>query len=344
MDLVRRATRDTAWITWFATRPRVPYWLLAAVWATIPLLQLVLYRALVSVVGVAPGPVDPQLPNRIANTYLILLSFAFLRIGARESTPVARLSGEPIESRTVGVTRGLLVPLIVAAILSTTYLVGLIASIGAERIAAAPLVFFGTYLAGLAISLPESAAFWFAVVGLLLVERVARGSLPRTFPEDRSLGLRPVGRFWLFIFITYTAGSVPVLVTSGAGNLPNFLAAVAIVMLGFAVMAFAVWRLHTTMADERERRVTAARETYATAYRAAERALAVDATSGGRGGGTPALAPASTALLAADALVRGAESIHEWPFNEGVQRIVAVILTGVMTAIVVRLVFFAVGL
>jgi hypothetical protein len=49
-------------------------------------------------------------------------------------------------------------------------------------------------------------------------------------------------------------------------------------------------------------------------------------------------------LLEAEAILRGAESIFAWPFDEGMQRIVAVVATGVVTALAVRLVFFPFGL
>jgi hypothetical protein len=222
-------------------------------------------------------------------------------------------------------------------LLSSTYLAGLIGALGLDRLGAVPVLFIVTYIAGFLIGLPETAAFWFAIVGLLAVERVGRRGLPLGFPDDRSLGLRPVGRFLLFIFVAYTTGFVPALVTGGSTNLPNFLAAVAIFLLGIAVMVYAVWRVHSAMAAERERRVMAAREAYAAAYRSAERALHEDP-------GHPHDASVSSAsLLTAEALVRGAESIFQWPFDEGMQRIVAVVATGVVTAIVVRLIFFAVG-
>jgi hypothetical protein len=304
---------------------------------TIPLHQLFLYRWLASASGVAAGPLDPQLPNRIANTYLLVLSFFVLRIGSRELEPVARLAGETIDPSDRGWLRGLLVPFLLAIVLSSTYLAGLIDALGVDRLAAAPVLFIATYIAGFLIGLPETAAFWFAIVGLLTVERVGRRGLPVGFPDDRGLGLRPVGRFVLFVFVAYTTGFIPALVTGSANNLPNFLAAIAIFLLGIAVMVFAVWRVHAAMAAERERRVAAARETYAAAYRAAEHALKGDADD------RPHPSTSSASLLTAEALVRGAESIFQWPFDEGMQRIVAVVATGVVTAIVVRLIFFAVG-
>ena len=336
-NVLTSATRETAWIDWFATRPRAVYWIVAALWATIPLHQLVLYHWLASASGLPPVTLDPQLPNRIANTYLIVLSFFVLRIGARELDPVARLAGETIDPSERRWPRGLIVPFLLAVLLSSTYLAGLIQALGLDRLAAAPVLFIATYIAGFLIGFPETAAFWFAIVGLLAVERVGRRGLPLRFPDDRSLGLRPVGRFILFIFVAYATGFIPVLVTGGANNLPNFLAAIAIFVLGIAVMVFAVWRVHAAMAAERERRVAAAREMYAAAYRAAEHALGDDADV------SPDRVVSSASLLTAEALVRGAESIFQWPFDEGMQRIVAVVATGVVTAIVVRLIFFAVG-
>ena len=48
-------------------------------------------------------------------------------------------------------------------------------------------------------------------------------------------------------------------------------------------------------------------------------------------------------LLVAEAILRGAESIHEWPFDDQMQRVAAIVMTGVVTGIVVRFLGFALG-
>jgi hypothetical protein len=53
--------------------------------------------------------------------------------------------------------------------------------------------------------------------------------------------------------------------------------------------------------------------------------------------------PDAPTMSTVDALVKGAESIQPWPLDEGMLRVVAIVVTGVTTGIIIRLILFALG-
>jgi hypothetical protein len=106
-----------------------------------------------------------------------------------------------------------------------------------------------------------------------------------------------------------------------------------IFLLGLGVMVLAVSRLHRAMVEERNAQVAQARERFAGAYRAVEARRR-----------PKALEAQAVELQAASAILQGAESIFEWPFDERMQRIAAIVVTGVITGLVVRLILLGLGI
>jgi hypothetical protein len=269
------------------------------------------------------------LPGRFLNAYLTVLTLwgaahvaARLR-EVRELTPED--VGPPADWRT-----WLLVPLLFMVVFTIGY--------EAERVSALPVSGRSVIPASvvsiglsLLIRLPQASAFWTVVVALLAIARMHR--LPGTFPEDRTLGLRPVGALVTTTLLLYAAAFSPTFIV-GVDRLTDLVLTGFVFVLGIGAIVLAVSRLHAGMVEERTRQVAEARARYARAYRAVAHA--------GAAGKTSAEAQA-VELQAAGALLQGAESIYAWPFDEGMQRIAGIVLTGVVTGVVIRLIFLALG-
>lgn len=173
---------------------------------------------------------------------------------------------------------------------------------------------------------------WVYVTILLDLNRFGRHPLMlRGFPEDPTLGLRGIGMLTSAGLGFLLIAAAPVLIA--AGDEPVTLAiGLAIVGLTLAAFVASMWPLHRQMAAAKDRYVTATRRLYADAYAP----LAVDASQ-------TTLEARSGALGAARSLDERAQSLQTWPIDEGTQRFVAVIVTGVVTSLVVRAVLATLG-
>ena len=118
--------------------------------------------------------------------------------------------------------------------------------------------------------------------------------------------------------------------TSNLNTVALSLGVVGIVVLTFIL---SMWRLHSQMAAAKAGYVADTRAAYAAAYAPLHAGLSVEA-----------LAAQAPALGAAQALADRAERIQQWPVDEGMTAWVAIIVTGVVTSLIVRLIFAAAGL
>jgi hypothetical protein len=93
-----------------------------------------------------------------------------------------------------------------------------------------------------------------------------------------------------------------------------------------------MWRLHGQMAAAKKRYVADARRLYADAYAPLRERPDVET-----------LTVTSSPLSVAQSLDERAAGLPTWPVDEGTARFVAVIVTGVITSLIVRALFAAVG-
>lgn len=173
---------------------------------------------------------------------------------------------------------------------------------------------------------------WVYVTILVGLNRVGRHPLTLTgFPEDRTLGLRSIGTLASAGLGFLLIAAAPVLIA--AGDEPVTLA-IGLGIVGIALAAFvaSMWPLHQQMARAKERYVASTRRLYADAYAP----MMEDASQA-------TLEAQSGALGAARSLDERAQSLQTWPIDEGTLRFVAVIVSGVVTSLVVRAVFAALG-
>ena len=173
---------------------------------------------------------------------------------------------------------------------------------------------------------------WVYVTILLDLNRFGRHPLTLAgFPEDRTLGLRSIGVLASAGLGFLLIAAAPVLIA--AGDEPVTLAiGLAIVGVTLATFVASMWPLHQQMAAAKERYVASTRRLYAEAY-----APLTEAAS------QATLEAQSGALGAARSLDERAQSLQTWPIDEGTLRFVAVIVSGVVTSLVVRAVFAALG-
>lgn len=182
------------------------------------------------------------------------------------------------------------------------------------------------------VALPIAGFVWCYAVVLISVDRLGRRTLALDpFPEDRSLGLRPVGNLVFTGFAILSVAAVLYLVFLGH-YLVDILIGLGVFAFGVAVFVLSLWRLHMQMAAAKKAYVNQARSLYAQAYEPL------------RGNSDlVALREQADLLSAAEAIEKRAEAIYEWPIDDGMLRWLAVIGTGVVTSIVVRVLFALLG-
>jgi hypothetical protein len=99
-----------------------------------------------------------------------------------------------------------------------------------------------------------------------------------------------------------------------------------------AVFVLSMWRLHRQMAAAKARYVAATRRLYADAYAPIREQATVET-----------LEKHASVLSAAQSLDERAHNLLAWPIDEGTLKFMAVVVTGVVTSLVVRGLFAAIG-
>jgi len=294
--------------------------------AAFPFVHLVAFWALSAATGLTSDWADlmQRLPGRLLNAYLAIATILGTAVIARQIPAVRGLTGRPggpaADWRT-----WLLPPVVFIVGFSVATLAGYSAEFGAERVAGSPGMFLALSIIEVFIRIPQATAFWTVVVALIAIADIDR--LPGTFPEDRSLGLTPVGTILTSIVVLLAAAFIPSFLFGA--QTPTDLVSIALVfVVALGALLFAVWRIHLLMDAERERILETARSRYAAIYRSTLE-------------GTPARGAPTMSTV--DALVKGAESIQPWSLDEGMQRVLAIVMTGVTTGIIIRLILFALG-
>lgn len=181
--------------------------------------------------------------------------------------------------------------------------------------------------------LPVVVLAWTAGAVLLGLHRLGGRPLHlKPFEADRSLGLRPLGSLAFTPFLILVASVLPELVFA-----PIDLRAVAldagILLLGVVLLFASLLRLRRQMLAAKAAHTGWTRGLYAQAVQG----VRADASLEG-------LRVQARELAAAESLERHATAIQEWPFEESILRIMAAILTSVVTAILARLVLSRLGL
>jgi len=181
--------------------------------------------------------------------------------------------------------------------------------------------------------LPMVVLAWTAGTVLLGLNRL--GGLPlhlRPFEDDRSLGLRPLGSLAFTPFLILVGINLPLLIFAPV-DLRDVALNVGTLLLGVVLLFASLLRLRRQMLAAKATQVAWARGLYSQAVRG----VRADGSLGGP-------QTMGRELAAAESLERHAAAIQEWPFEEGILRVMAAILTSLVTAILARLVLSRLGL
>jgi hypothetical protein len=315
-----------------------PRWLWIVAWALLPVMHHVVLMGLMRASG-QPGHaglswalVTDWLPSHGVQSYMIIVSFWAVRKLAADVRALgptisnlcpARENGAPSPFAGMGSLAGPLVLTIVVSALESAKTAVIWGVVPAFLI----LPYMGVWV------LPMLTLIWVYIAFLLGLDQLGRRQMNlESFPEDLSLGLGPVGTAVFNAFLIFCAITVPFLFVS----LRDWLdLTIGLTFFGAGVGAFylSVWRLHRQMVEIKATHVFRTRAVYAEMYVPLRAQM------------TPATLETSAASLgAAEALVRRALAIQEWPFDERTMTRIVGISTGVVTAIIARFILSAVGL
>jgi hypothetical protein len=303
-------------------------WIL--LWASAPLVSFVVNLAAIRLAGHTLGTheVLDLLTTQAVLAYACLLLLWGVGLLARQAADVRRelaLSRQPVPADLFGRVGSIWGPLTL-----TTVVAALITANGWLRygpmppLAALPLVIM--------YSIPILTFVWVYLTVLLDLDRVGRRPLSLMgFPEDRTLGLEDVGALASTGLGLLLIASVPVLL-AGADQPVTFGISIAIVAFAVIVFVLSMWRIHRQMVKARDGFVLFTRRLYADAYapiRKDPKAKVMEAQS--------------AALGVAQSLDERAQNLLTWPIDEGTVKFIAVVVTSVVTSIIVRALFAAVG-
>ena len=308
-----------------------PRWLWVALWSLIPVASPLVFS---TAVGLSERPIETgAFINLVATQVAIAYACLVFLIGGGVLTrQIAVLRGEIPRIApdvrpddlfgTAGSIRG---PLILTGISAAVVSGGGWARYGPiPPLASLPLLV--VYL------LPILAFIWLYLTILIEIDRLGRRPLALdSFPQDPTLGLERLGWVASVGLGLVLVAAAPVMLA--ASDEPVTLAiSLMIVASAVGIFLLSMWRLHRQMAIAKARFVRIAQDLYAGAYEP----LRVDPT-------TTTLEAQAIALGAAQALEERARSLLTWPIEQSTLRFMAVVVTGVVTSLVVRGMFAALG-
>jgi hypothetical protein len=312
-----------------ALRGRRPLWIL--LWAALPLLSPIVFSTVVRATG---RPFDAEAFAEASWTQIglawasLILLWGTGRLAeeARSTRDeLARTGRVRLPARLFGAIGRADGPILLTVVVVSITFADNSAAFG-------PLPPLATLPLFIAYMLPIMTFVWVYVAILTDINRL--GELPVVldrFPQDRTMGLAHVGSLASTGIGLLLVAAIPVLL-AGADSPGTLAISLTLVVGVVSVYALSMWRLHRQMAAAKERYVATARELYANAYAPIrERADAETLTA------------ASSALSVAQSLDERAAGLPTWPIDEGTARFVAVIITGVLTSLIVRALFAAVG-
>jgi hypothetical protein len=184
----------------------------------------------------------------------------------------------------------------------------------------------------IANTLPITVFVWTYLALLAGINALGRFRLALDpFPQDRSLGLGPVGSLALTGFWLVLAAAIPLIVVT-ADNVATVAMSLAVVGVSTALFFLSMFRLHRQMGEAKARYLKLTRDIYGDAWAPVRLKPTLKALQG-----------QGPVLAVAQALVDRAERVQEWPIDERATAWVAVVVTGVVTSLIVRLVLVAAG-
>ncbi len=300
-----------------------PRWLWILAWGLVPVASAGVVLLVVGLEGsraTLPSVFDLAISTGIGAYSVVLLLWGLDRLmaGVRALQPTpTELGGAPVAIDRRAMTNPT-IPLILAAGLAALGAAETLAENGpAAEAAVLPLEFL--------YHIPVASFLWAYLVFLVELDRLGRHRLALDlFPQDRSLGLAPLGSVTFTGFVIVIAFLVPTTIVNATDIIAviQILTGIALILIAFFL---SMWRLHRQMSQAKARYVMAASRLYAEAYAPVRTNETL-----------PVLEAQASVLGAAQALEQRAQGIHEWPIDEATSARLAIIVTGVVTGVIVR--------
>ena len=308
--------------------PRL-FWVVA--WSCIALLRLGALLAILELTGATAGS-QASAGSALGQAVLGFLVLATL-VGTpilvrrvQELTPVleAIAPSRPTASWFPRIT-SVAGPLLLVAIAVAVSLPSTLADFGVV-VAVADIVLLG------AVVLPMMTFVWAYGTLLLGLDRLGRADLALDdFPQDRALGLGPIGSVAMTGFWVLVLGAAPLLIFAGS-DLTTVGTSVTILAVVVGLFVLSMLRLHGQMRTAKAGYVAMTRRLIAEAY--APVRASTDLST---------LQASKPTLDAAQSLAERADRLLEWPIDERMIAWITVVVTGVATGLVVRFVLQVVG-
>jgi hypothetical protein len=308
-----------------------PRWMWVVLWSLIPLASPIVFS---TAVGLSERPIEADaFANLVATQAAIAYACLVFLVGGgvltrqvevlRREIPQIAPEVRPEDLfRATGSVRG---PLILTAISAAVVSGGGWLRYGPlPPLASLPLLV--VYL------LPILGFIWLYLTILVEIDRLGRRPLVLdSFPQDPTLGLDRLGWAASVGLVLVLVAAAPVMLA--ASDEPVTLT-ISLTIVGSAVAIFflSMWRLHRQMASAKARFVVITRGLYSGAYEPLRSEPTVTT-----------LEAQANALGAAQGLEERARNLLTWPIAEGTLRFMAVVVTGVVTSLVVRGLFAALG-
>ncbi|HEY3247600.1 MAG TPA: hypothetical protein VGK88_04815 [bacterium] len=183
------------------------------------------------------------------------------------------------------------------------------------------------------INLPLMTLFWSGLALLAGLDRLGRRPLHLDrFPDDPSLGTRPIGGLAATALWIFAAMTVPFLLVS-IDNRVSVVIGLVIFLVGIGLFFLSMARLHRQMTAAKHRYLASARALYAEAFEPIKSSWTLTA-----------LAERAPLLGAAKALEDRALGIQEWPFDERTNARIVILISSVSLAAISRFVLGSLGL
>jgi hypothetical protein len=187
--------------------------------------------------------------------------------------------------------------------------------------------------AAVILNLPLMTLFWIGLAVLTGLDRLGRLPLRLDqFPEDPSLGVRPIGRLAAVALWIFAAATVPGMLISIDSRI-ELIVNLLIFLVGVGLFFLSMARLHRQMAAAKQRYLTSARALYAEAFEPIKSSWTLSA-----------LAERAPLLSAAKALEDRALAIQEWPFDERTNSRIVILVSSVSVAAISRFLLGVLGL
>ncbi|MFL5777456.1 MAG: hypothetical protein ACJ761_00805 [Chloroflexota bacterium] len=326
--LDRLEGRRPAWIAaWAGSAIATPLVLLSILWLfgrpLPPSTEPTLFRA---------GPEADVFLPQVVLAYAIAVALwgtgRLVRVARALEPTLRRLTASDRPTRLAPTTANVIVPL------GLSVVVALVNNAGSWERYGPLIALFLLPLLFIAV-VPLITFVWTFVIVLVGLDRLGRARLELDpFPQDRSLGLGPVGALAYTGFVILFAFAIPILLTNTTDlSDPALIVDLVVVIASVPLFFLSMWRLHRQMSEAKATYVARTRALYAAAYEP----LRDDP-------GVETLQAQAPALSAAQALAERADKILEWPISERLTAVLGVIVVGVITSLLVRFIIVGVGI